>query len=124
MKINLIVIRTNNIEKLANFYQKLGITFQYHRHGKGPFHYAAELKGTIFEIYPLLKHQNKPDNSLRLGFDVNHLDELIPFLEKNKFEILKAPTHSKYGYFAIIKDLDGRKIELKQNEFKPRVSKN
>lgn len=114
MRINLIVIRTKHIEKLANFYQKLGILFQYHRHSKGPFHYAAELKGTIFEIYPLLKHQEKPDTSLRLGFEVDHLDELITFLEKNKVEILNAPAHSEYGYFAIIKDLDGRKIELKQ----------
>lgn len=112
MKINLIVIRTNDIEKLANFYQKLGITFQYHRHGKGPFHYAAELTGTVFEIYPLLKGQEKPDNTLRLGFEVAALDELIALLIKDKVEILSAPTHSEYGYFAVVKDLDGRKIEL------------
>lgn len=124
MKINLVVIRTNDIDKLADFYQKLGITFQYHQHGKGPFHYAAELAGTVFEIYPLLKSQEKPDNSLRLGFDVARLDELIASLIKEKVEILKAPTHSEYGYVAIIKDLDGRKIELKQNEFKSKVSEN
>ena len=114
MKINLIVIRTNDIDKLADFYQKLGIIFQFHQHGKGPFHYAAELAGTVFEIYPLLKNQEKPDNSLRLGFEVESLDNLIASLIKASVEIIKTPTHSEYGYVAIMKDLDGRKIELKE----------
>ncbi len=124
MKINLIVIRTNDIDKLADFYQKLGITFHYHQHGKGPFHYAAELASTVFEIYPLLKNQEKPDSSFRLGFEVESLDKLITSLRKASVKIIKAPTHSEYGYVAIVKDLGGRKIELKQNEFKPKVSEN
>ena len=114
MRINLIVIRTNNLEACANFYQKLGIYFEYHRHGKGPFHYVAELEGTVFEIYPLLKNQEKPDTSLRLGFDVQELDKLISLLKKDNIEILKEPTPSTFGYYAIIKDVDGRKVELKQ----------
>lgn len=115
MKVNLIVIRTKDIELLANFYQKLGIQFQYHRHGKGPFHYSAELGDTVFEIYPLLKNQTQADHSLRLGFEVAHLDQLITTLKKDKIEILKTPTLSEFGCFAVIKDLDGRKIELKES---------
>jgi len=118
MKINLIVIRTKDIDQLVNFYQKLGIQFDYHRHGKGPFHYAAELDGTVFEIYPLLKNQAQPDHSLRLGFDVEQLDELITTLEKDNVKILSAPTSFEFGYFAVIKDLDGRKIELKERMIK------
>lgn len=114
MRINLIVIRTNDIAASAKFYQKLGISFEYHRHGKGPFHYAAELEGTIFEIYPLLKSQEKPDTTLRLGFDVQELDKLIHQLKKDNVEILKTPAPSEFGYYALIKDIDGRKIELKE----------
>lgn len=117
MKINLIVIRTKNIDQLANFYQKLSISFDYHRHVKGPFHYSAELGGTIFEIYPFLKNQVKPNHSLRLGFEVEKLDELIIALQKDKVEILKTPTLSEFGYYAVIKDIDGRKIELTEKEF-------
>ncbi|MFK7980067.1 MAG: TonB family protein [Saprospiraceae bacterium] len=116
MKIKLIVVRTKDIELLANFYQKLGIQFQYHRHGKGPFHYSADLEGTIFEIYPLLKNQAQADHTLRLGLEVEKLDALIPTLEKANIKILKAPTFAEFGYFAIIQDLDGRKIELKEEE--------
>lgn len=116
MRINLVVIRTNQLKECANFYQKLGISFDYHQHGKGLFHYAAELEGTVFEIYPLLKNQEKPDNSLRLGFDVKELDNLIQLLKKDNIDILKEPTLSAFGYSAIIRDFDGRKIELREIE--------
>ena len=114
MRINLVVVRTKNIKALAEFYNKLGINFEYHQHGKGPFHYSSELDKTVFEIYPLLKSQEKADKSLRLGFDVKELDQLISELDKEGFEIVSRPIKSEWGYFAVIKDLDGRKIELKE----------
>jgi len=55
----------------------------------------------------------KPDTSLRLGFDVPELEKLIELLKKDNVEILKEPTFSAFGYSAIIRDVDGRKIELK-----------
>jgi len=47
MILNLIVIRTSNSKALADFYQLLGIQFEYHRHGKGSFHYSAKIDKTI-----------------------------------------------------------------------------
>ena len=114
MRINLIVLRTKNIKELAKFYEKFGINFEYHQHGNGPFHYSSELEGTVFEIYPLSKNQEKADKSLRLGFDIKELDKLILEFDKEGIEITKRPTKSAWGYFAVIKDLDGRKIELKE----------
>lgn len=115
-QINLLVIRTNQPKTLAEFYELLGIEFQYHRHGNGPFHYSAILNDFVFEIYPLLKNQQEVDKSLRLGFAVPQLDKLILKLKKNKIEIIKEPTQMEWGNIAIIKDLDGRKIELKEVE--------
>ena len=116
MEINLIVIRTENPKELSEFYEKLGISFEYHRHGKEVFHYSADLNGLVFEIYPLLKNQFVADNSLRLGFSVKELDILIERLTSNKFEVVSNPIKSEFGYFAVIKDLDGRKVELKEVE--------
>jgi len=115
-QINLLVIRTNQPATLAKFYELLGMKFQYHQHGNGPFHYATDLNGFIFEIYPLLKNQQEADKSLRLGFSVPKLEGLILQLKKNNIEIVKAPSHVEWGYIAIIKDLDGRKIELIEDE--------
>lgn len=76
-KINLLVIKTLNPDALASFYTQLGITFNYHQHGKGPFHYSANLEGVVFEIYPLPKGETKADKTLRLGFSVENLDQTM-----------------------------------------------
>lgn len=116
MRINLIVIRTDKPKELSEFYMQIGMKFEYHQHGKGSWHYSTEIEETIFEIYPLLKNQEVPDKSLRIGFQIKDLDNLIINLiinlKKKKVEIFKEPKDSEYGYFAVIKDLDGRKIEL------------
>jgi lactoylglutathione lyase len=81
MKLKLIVIKTLDIDKLVKFYQLIGLSFDKHQHGKGAIHYATTINDTVFEIYPLLNKELKADNSLRLGFEVSNLMELVPELE-------------------------------------------
>ena len=116
MHINLIVIRTDNPKELSGFYEQIGMKFEYHQHGKGTWHYSTEIEKTVFEIYPLMKNQVNPDISLRLGFTIKNLDEIIENLKKQNVKIVREPKDSEWGYFAIIKDLDGRKIELKRSQ--------
>ena len=122
MKINLIVVRTNNPKELSEFYEQIGLNFEYHQHGKGEWHYSTEIGETVFEIYPLMEGQESPDNSLRLGFTVEDLDEKMENLRNRNVEIIREPKESEWGYFAIIKDLDGRKIELKKKPIDNEVS--
>ena len=98
---------------MPHFYEHLGIVFEKHRHGTGPFHYASEIDGVVFEIYPLPKDRNKADDTLRLGFNVENLDGKTNKIEESGGKIVKAPEHTEWGYIAIIEDPDGRKIELK-----------
>lgn len=116
MKLNLLVIRSNNINELSKFYSKLGIEFEYHKHGNGPYHYSGKLGNIIFEIYPLSKGQEIPDKFLRIGFEVNNLEEFIKKMEN--VEIVKPPTQSQFGQYAVIKDIEGRKIEITQKQIK------
>jgi len=114
MRIKLIVIRTDKIKELAKFYSKLGLKFEYHKHGKGPMHYSSEFKGIVFEIYPLRKSDEQVYNGLRLGFEVEDLDNLLVILKKEGVKILKDSELSEWGYYSVIEDVDGRKIELNQ----------
>jgi lactoylglutathione lyase len=116
MKIDLIVIKTSAPEALANFYSLLGIKFEYHNHGNGPFHFAGKINDTVFEIYPLPKNVESPDNTLRLGFSIKDLDVTIQKLREAKVKIFKDPEVTQWGYQAIVEDLDGRKIELKDED--------
>ena len=110
--LNLVVIKTKEPNELVKTYQEIGLEFEYHRHGKGPMHYANETNGLTLEIYPLPKIKTEADNTLRLGFKVKELDLKVKKLENLGLKVISPPTQKKWGYSAVIKDQDGRKIEL------------
>lgn len=113
MKLNLLVIRTEKPEILKSQYELLGFEFDHHRHGNGPFHYATEFNDFVFEIYPLTKSMTKADNSIRLGFEIENLEMKIKELENSNW-IIKSPLSvTEWGIVAVVKGLDGRKIEMK-----------
>ena len=113
MKVNLIVIRTENIDLLKSQYELLGMEFKYHKHGNGPYHFAYQANGITFEIYPLTKSMTNADGNLRLGFDVPNLAEIIDKLKNTNWIIKSDIQQTEWGLTAIVQDLDGRKIELK-----------
>lgn len=111
----LLVLRTDNLERLADFYSLFGLTFNYHQHGNSPFHYGAEIEQLVLEIYPLEKNQTKPDTSLRLGFAVDNFDAVISKLKEKEVSFLIEPKQTDFGFMTIITDPDGRKVELYKN---------
>ena len=112
MEIRLIVLRTDNTQRLADFYRLFGLTFDYHKHGNSPFHYSATIGQTVLEIYPLIKSQTEPDKNLRLGFGIDNFDETIQKLKSLEISFSSEPMQNDFGFMAIISDPDGRKIEL------------
>ncbi|MEM1216152.1 MAG: VOC family protein [Bacteroidota bacterium] len=112
--LHLLVIRSDRPARLAEFYTQLGLQFDYHRHGTGAWHYSAERDGLVFEIYPLLKNQTNADTSLRLGFTVSNLDQLLDQLSERNVTILRPAQVTEWGYVAVVQDPDGRKLELKE----------
>ena len=108
---NLVVIRSSDIDQAVNFYEVIGLTFQKHSHGSGPEHYASEKAGFVFEIYPLSPKQQSTSWT-RLGFTVGDVDALIARLTEDGVKIVSGPTDSEWGRRAIVKDLDGHTIEL------------
>lgn len=113
MRLNLLVIRTSEPEQLKSQYELLGCKFEYHRHGAGPFHYASENDGLVFEIYPLTKSMNAADKSIRLGFDIEKLELKMKGLENSNWQIISPLSQTEWGLTAVMSDLDGRKVELK-----------
>lgn len=112
LKINLVVIKTKHPDKLKKQYEALGLTFKYHKHGKGPYHYSTDVDGLVFEIYPLSNLQTIADCSLRLGFRLPVSEFLLKDLEQHNWKIHSDFKIYDWGKTALIEDLDGRKIEL------------
>ena len=116
MKLNLLVIRTQNPEALKHQYELLGMSFEYHKHGKGPYHYACEVDAFVFEIYPFTKSMTKADESLRLGFEMLDLTNTMDILRNSNWIIQSEIQETTWGRIAIVQDLDGRKVELKNQK--------
>jgi predicted enzyme related to lactoylglutathione lyase len=112
VELKLIVIRTPEPQRLANFYTQFGLNFEYHKHGTSPYHFSTSIGKTILEIYPLTKSQKQADLSLRLGFEIEHFDKVLQHLVRQNIKIIDEPMQTEWGIMAIIKDPDGRKIEL------------
>jgi hypothetical protein len=88
--------------------------FEHHQHGNGPFHYSAEFNEQVFEIYPLKGNSPSFEADLRLGFEVEKLESLLKKLADSNWIIVHSAKDTKWGTIAVIEDLEGRKIELKQ----------
>jgi len=108
---NLLVIRSRDIDRAVTFYQRLGMVFVRHSHGRGPEHYASDICGFVFEIYPQRNADDTTTNT-RLGFNVDDVDGLIDLLREIDATIVTEPSDSEWGRRAVVKDLDGHTVEL------------
>ncbi|SHM28313.1 VOC family protein [Mucilaginibacter sp. OK098] len=112
IELNLIVIRTSDPKRLAEFYSLFNLEFAYHQHGNSPFHYSGHIGEILLEIYPLTKGQENPDLSLRLGFTLDDFESVIEKLRSTNVVFASGPEETEFGLMAVIIDPDGRKIEL------------
>lgn len=113
VQLNLVVIQSSNIEQAAMFYQRLGLSFIKHKHGNGLEHFASELGGVTFEIYPC-RTGTVAKTAVRLGFRVSFVDSLAHELEQYGALIVSPPADSVWGRRAVVADPDGHRVELTQ----------
>jgi len=112
MELNLIVIRTSDPKRLAEFYSLFNLEFTYHQHGNSPFHYGGHIGKVLLEIYPLTKGQENPDLSLRLGLTLDDFENVIEKLRSADVVFASGLGETEFGIMGVIIDPDGRKIEL------------
>ncbi len=112
--LKLLVIKTHRTDELRQFYATLGCDFVEEQHGRGPLHWAADMGKAIFEIYPLPDKTTPVDTTMRLGLEVAELDEILSSLEEQQVEIVTAAKETEWGKRAVVRDPDGRAVELYQ----------
>ena len=115
--LSLIVLRCADLDASRTFYTYLGLSFETEQHGNGPVHYSAQQGELVLELYP-----GKPDSapektqagSIMHGFLVESLDEVLASLQKLGVEIVRPPSDSAWGRYALVLDPDGRVVQLTQ----------
>lgn len=108
---NLLVIRSPDIHRAADFYRKMGLVISVERHGDGPEHYVSVVDGFVFEIYPLAEGK-APTTSTRIGFSVDDVDRVFEMVCAVGGTVVTAPHDTDRGRHAVVRDLDGHTIEL------------
>jgi len=109
--LNLVMIRSIDLERAARFYGVLGLSFSKHRHGSGPEHFACELGSAVFEIYPR-KDDTDSTSSTRIGFRVPSVDAAIAALQAIGVTVVSPPKDSPWGRRAVVDDFDGHRVEI------------
>lgn len=108
--VSLLVIRTGDMKAALAFYQALGLSFVEEQHGAGALHYACDLDGVIFEIYPA--RETDGADSTMLGFAVESLDKTLAALRDLGIEPKAPPKMASWGRFINVKDFDERLVQL------------
>jgi lactoylglutathione lyase len=112
-QLNLVVIRSIDLEKAVKFYQTIGLIFEKHQHGNGLEHFASKSGQAIFEIYPQTARSESTIGT-RLGFQVFDIDSLVISLQKEDVKVIVKPIASEWGRRAVVVDPDGHRVELIQ----------
>jgi catechol 2,3-dioxygenase-like lactoylglutathione lyase family enzyme len=108
--LNLLVIRTGDLEPAARFYAALGVEVARERHGGGPEHLAARLGPVVFEVYP--QGDGPSSVGVRLGFRVASAAQAVEAARAAGGSVVSGPQPSPWGVRAVVADPDSHKIEL------------
>ena len=114
VKLNLLVLKTHQLDRLRAFYGVMGIAFVEEKHGEGPLHLAARVGDVVVELYPLPADAGPADATTRLGFSVFDLDAVMRSLEALQAVVVSRPKMTPWGRRAVVRDPDGRAVELVQ----------
>ncbi|QDT42191.1 Glyoxalase-like domain protein [Gimesia alba] len=108
-QLNLLVLRCRDLAACKTFYEHLGFSFQREQHGTGPIHYAAQLEGLVFELYPL--SEGAELELTRLGFRLSVEGDLREILDRAGIAVLNVLPHAEYPVY-VVQDPEGRKVVL------------
>ena len=108
--LNLLVLKTDDVERLRDFYASLGFEFVEEQHGSGPRHFSAPMGEGILEVYPLPEGATV-DLTTRLGFVVNDVHEAVESARRAT-DVVSEPKQTQWGLRAVVRDPDGRAVEL------------
>lgn len=115
-RLGAVVLFSENPEPLVRFYEEIGLEFEPEDHGDGPLHFECELPTTHFAIFPAdhagdAPRRNATDTTF-LGFEVDDVGATIDRLRSNDYQIDEEPTEYPWGLRGVVRDPDGRRVEI------------
>lgn len=116
LALDLIVLRSSDLDAARAFYEAVGVRFTAERHGTGPDHLAATLAGgLVLELYPATTEGLVTlggTGDIRLGFVVDDVAATVRAVREAGGKVIIEPTTKHGRHRAVLADPDGRRIEL------------
>jgi lactoylglutathione lyase len=113
-----LVVYGADAAKTAAFYRAVGLDLADEDHGEGPVHYAADIGGVHFAIYPAHEPGRAPARRVAgasfPGFYVTSLDRVTAELAYLGAPVLQAHQQMPWGCRILAEDPDGRPVEVNQ----------
>jgi predicted enzyme related to lactoylglutathione lyase len=108
--LNLVVIRSVNLDRAAGFYRALGVQLCRERHGSGPEHLAGRVGAAVFEVYPAAERRSTI--GVRLGFLVGSVADAVAGAQAAGGAVVTPGRVGPWGFQAVVSDPDGHRVEL------------
>lgn len=115
VEVGLLVIRSNDMHQLAEFYSAIGMQFEKHSHPPCGEHYSTIEGNCVFEICQLKQGQT-PLTNFFFGLTVPDITTAVDAVIANHGEIVRPPESSERGSTAIIRDPEGHRVLLVQRQ--------
>jgi|JI9StandDraft_2_1071091.scaffolds.fasta_scaffold50110_2 lactoylglutathione lyase len=111
-----LVLTTNRIVETLTFYRTIGLPLSEEDHGDGLVHWACDVGGIHFAVFDADGDGEAPGyrepGSTFCGFVVNDVDAVLADLRALGSVVLQAPNSMPWGVRAVVKDPDGRPVEI------------
>lgn len=117
-KIGALVLFASDLERTVAFYRTFGLPLEGDDHGEdeGPLHYACELDGCHFAIFPATGEGRSPrlgePGASFPGFVVGSVEEIIEAARAVGATVIQEPSLYPWGVRAVLEDPDGRPVEI------------
>ena len=114
----LVVLYSDKLEEVKEFYELLGLKFQKEKHGKGPEHFACDLGEVVLEIYPAATDMSKCFNAgtlqpFKLGM-ILQVDRglVVDSVCEGKIRAFREGNEPDLSKMVLTQDPEGRRVEL------------
>jgi predicted enzyme related to lactoylglutathione lyase len=115
-RLGTLVLYTASLERTVAFYRAIGVDLVDEDHGDGMPHFAAELDGCHFAVFPATGETRAP--GLRepgcafVGIAVGSAHDAVRRVRDLDAPVMQEPTEYPWGIRAVLADPDGRPVEI------------
>lgn len=110
-----LVLFSASVDRAVAFYRALGVQIETEQHDDGPPHYACDLGGTHFAIFPAPPGSVPPlrrGGCTFPGFVVESVATSLEAARALGANVIEEPSPYAWGLRAVLEDPDGRPVEI------------